>query len=182
MARDQIEKQAEHLLSEHGFSRPPVDVAKLADQLQYRIVRKYFEEADLSGSVMRSNDGVITIGINTLHAHVRQRFSIAHEIGHAQLHLSKTRREELFVDPPVGAHFRDSRASLGEDPKEIAANQYAAALLMPAGLVKESLAKLAQAAGRLTIDNAVEKLAKDFDVSTQAMRFRLVSLGFIEPA
>jgi Zn-dependent peptidase ImmA (M78 family) len=97
------------------------------------------------------------------------------------LHLARGRQEAFFVDPLAGVFFRDSKASRGEDSKEIEANQFAAALLMPSQIIGTSLTALAGSPKRLTIDTAVSELAARFGVSTQAMRFRLVTLGFIEP-
>lgn len=179
LPRDAVERKAQRLLDQHKLQRAPIDVGKLAERAGYRVVFRYFDEADLSATVIREANGQITLGINTLHAPVRQRFSIAHEIGHAQLHLQND-GEALFVDPPAGVLFRDSRASLGEDPREINANQFAAALLMPKEMVRHALTKLAKS-GALTIDAAVSRLATQFEVSPQAMRYRLVVLGFIEP-
>ena len=61
-------------------------------------------------------------GINSYHSRVRQRFSIAHEIGHARLHVSDG-KDKLFVDPPARQLFRDADGSLGEDTREVQANQ-----------------------------------------------------------
>lgn len=181
-SRKKIEGFAAQLLEEFGIDTPPVDVEQLADKLGYRVVLKFFDQEDLSGTVMRDKDGSVTLGINTIHARVRQRFSIAHEIGHARLHLTKD-REDLFVDPPARVLFRDHVASLGENPQEIEANQFAAGLLMPAPMIaRTGSALLASAEGRLSIDDLVERLSRKFEVSSQAMRFRLVTLGVIEPA
>jgi Zn-dependent peptidase ImmA (M78 family) len=176
-----IEREAQSILERLSITDPPIDVIKVAEILGYRVVLKFFDEADLSGTVMRDARGVVTIGINTLHAQVRQRFSIAHEIGHAWLHLASVKQEAFFVDPPAGVFFRDSKASRGEDVKEIEANQFAAGLLMPSHIIGGCLTALAGSPKRLTIDTAVSELAARFSVSTQAMRFRLVTLGFIEP-
>src|SRR6266571_785243 len=159
--RASIEQEARNILQSCAITAPPVDVKGIAEQLGYRVVLKFFDEEDLSGTVVRDDRGAVTLGINTLHPQVRQRFSIAHEIGHAWLHLAKATR--------------------GEDQKEIEANQFAAALLMPSQLVHDCLAALAGSPRKLSIDTAVSELATRFYVSTQAMRFRLVTLGFIEP-
>jgi Zn-dependent peptidase ImmA (M78 family) len=176
-----IEREAQRILERLSITDPPIDVITVAERLGYRVVLKFFDEADLSGTVMQDARGVVTIGINTLHAQVRQRFSIAHEIGHAWLHLAKVKREAFFVDPPAGVFFRDSKASRGEDPKEIEANQFAASLLLPNHIIDGCLTALAGSQKRLTVDTAVSELAAMFSVSTQAMRFRLVALGFMEP-
>lgn len=179
--RAKIEGEAQEILERLSITTLPIDVKTVAERLGYRVVLKFFDEEDLSGTVMRDARGIVTLGINTLHAQVRQRFSIAHEIGHACLHLTRGRQESIFVDPPAGVFFRDSKASRGEDQKEIEANQFAAALLMPSHIVGGSLAALAGSPKRITIDTAVSELAIQFNVSTQAMRFRLVTLGFMEP-
>jgi Zn-dependent peptidase ImmA (M78 family) len=179
--RARIEQEAQSVLERLFITDPPIDVKEVAERLGYRVVLKFFDEEDLSGTVMRDARGVVTIGINTFHAQVRQRFSIAHEIGHACLHLARGRQEAFFVDPPAGVFFRDSKASRGEDSKEIEANQFAAALLMPSQIIGMSLTALAESPKKPTIDTAVSELAARFGVSTQAMRFRLVTLGFIEP-
>jgi len=179
--RAKIEQEAQNILERLSIAVPPIDVRTVAERLGYRVVLKFFDEADLSGTVMRDSRGIVTLGINTIHAQVRQRFSIAHEIGHAWLHLASGRQQSFFVDPPAGVFFRDSNASRGEDQKEIEANQFAAALLMPSQMVGGRLAALAGSPKKLTIDTAVSELATRFNVSTQAMRFRLVTLGFIEP-
>jgi Zn-dependent peptidase ImmA (M78 family) len=179
-SRAYVEKKAKELLESQGVTAPPVDIEGLAESQGYRVIYKYFDEYDLSGTVIRDADGSVTIGINTLHAHVRQRFSVAHEIGHAMMHLAKG--EDLIVDPPARSFFsRDKTASLGEDVREIEANQFAASILMPSQLIGEVGREVLAASSGMTVDSLVEVLAQRFDVSGQAMKFRLVNLGVIEP-
>ena len=75
------------------------------------------------------------IGINSAHPKTRQRFSIAHEIGHLVLHDKK----ELFIDKVVRVNFRDAKSSMAIDHNEIEANQFAAELLMPRELVRQQI-------------------------------------------
>jgi Zn-dependent peptidase ImmA (M78 family) len=180
MSRVQIEKKAQRLLEANGAFIAPVPIDQLVDDLGFELVYKFFDDYDLSGTVIRDASGHVVIGINTLHSYVRQRFSIAHEIGHATMHLSKG--EDLIVDPPTRGLFnRDHVASLGEDPKEIEANQFAAALLMQAHLVAEIASEILSTSPAPSVERLNESLAARFDVSTQAMKFRLVNLGVIEP-
>ncbi len=88
----------------------------------------------------------------------------------------------IFVDPP-GAQvlFRDDKSSLGEDPQEIQANQYAAALLMPSDFIRVVGRRLVEKNPDLPVDALVSLLADRFEVSTTAMRYRLVTLGIMEP-
>lgn len=94
----------------------------------------------------------------------RQRFTIAHEIGHyACGHLAGGRT--LFRDT--------SETFTGRvyQPEEIEANRFAADLLMPASLVHHAIKN----------DNVktVQALAQRFGVSQSAMRWRLVNLGLL---
>jgi Zn-dependent peptidase ImmA (M78 family) len=177
-----VEKRAHVLLEQMGITEPPVDVDKVARGLGYKVVFKYFDDDELSGTVFTDVGGSITLGINTFHAPVRQRFSIAHEIGHAQMHIAgKQANDELFVDPPARTLFRDGKASLGEYKQEIEANQFAAALLMPADFVSRLGSHLVKTNPSISVAEIVESLARGFEVSTQAMKYRLVTLGVIEP-
>jgi Zn-dependent peptidase ImmA (M78 family) len=179
-SRRQVEKKANDLLSREHVDAPPVPVQELAASLGYQVIYRYFDDHDLSGTVIRDRRGTVMIGINTLHAPVRQRFSIAHEIGHAIMHLAEG--EDLIVDPPARSFFnRDERASLGEDSREIEANQFAAALLMPAPFIGAVARDILSGSPRSTVGSLTEALAGRFRVSPQAMKFRLVNLGVIEP-
>ena len=179
--RAAIERQALDLLQQQGLLSAPIDVQQLARRLNMKVIFKFFEDDGLSGIVFRGSDGVITLGINTLNTEARQRFSVAHEIGHALLHLKSAGNEELFVDPPARVMFRDGSASLGEDRREIEANQFAAGLLMPAPLIREIASKLVASNKSVTVGDVLERLTQRFKVSGQAMRFRLVTLGVIDP-
>jgi Zn-dependent peptidase ImmA (M78 family) len=179
LTRKQVEQRAQNVLDEHGMLKPPIRVDRLAEKLSYNVIYQRLA-GDVSGTVILDQDETITIGINSFHSHVRQRFSIAHEIGHAQLHVSSA-KDTRFVDPPARVLFRDGTASLGEDPQEIQANQFAAALLMPQHLVSEIGQTMIDRNPKIAIDDLVNKLAERFDVSTQAMRYRLVTFGVLEP-
>jgi Zn-dependent peptidase ImmA (M78 family) len=124
--------------------------------------------------VLVVQDGRGVIGVNASDAPVRQRFTIAHECGHYELHKE---RMPVFIDKqflrPMLAVFRDGKSSSGEDRLEREANAFAASLLMPEHLVLEEVSRL-----RLDVedDAAVDELARRFEVSRQAMSFRLANL------
>lgn len=124
--------------------------------------------------VLVVHDGRGVIGVNASDAPVRQRFTIAHECGHYELHRE---RMPVFIDKqylgPLFAVFRDGKSVTGEDRREREANAFAAALLMPEAFVLDATAQL-----RLDIedDAAIDELARRFEVSRQAMTFRLANL------
>jgi Zn-dependent peptidase ImmA (M78 family) len=127
-------------------------------------------DPNISGLLFRQGEAR-AIGVNTTHSPVRQRFTLAHELGHLRLHPGK----DLFLDH-VRLNLRDNVASLGTDREEREANAFAAALLMPSTEVTTEVRRVLDRGG--TTDNRlVANLAQLFDVSEQAMEFRLVNLG-----
>lgn len=165
----EAERDAERLLASSWWttsdseSRLPIDPFQIARRYGIK-VRYTFLPPDESGKIVISPSGS-EITLNAADSTNRQRFTCAHEIGHyyrrlqqsgGQLGASKT-----FVDR------RAQLASAGTDPDEIYANQFAAALLMPATLV---------ARGR-RMGESPDTLAWRFGTSTIAMQLRLRNLN-----
>lgn len=166
------ELAAQQTLRDIGSVRVPIPVEQIAQQLGLQVDRGRLGE-DISGLLVIS-DGRGTIGVNADHAPTRQRFTIAHEIGHYVMHRQEMR---VFIDhqffTPYLAAFRDVSSSTGNDRLERDANAFAAALLMPADLLAEAIGALDT---EVTDDEAIETLAARFHVSKQAMTIRLVNL------
>ena len=168
------ERLANKLLENHNILGPPVPVDQIAKGLGVALSFEPFEgEEGISGILYRDGATKI-IGINSAHAPTRQRFSIAHEIGHLVLH-----KKELFVDKVVQVNFRDGTSSLAVDREEIAANAFAAELLMPRKFVKREINKLLKKGTVLRKDDLIEALANIFKVSPQATEYRLNNLGIL---
>lgn len=169
-----IEREVKKLLDDNGVTRPPVPVDKIAESLGAIISFEPFEgKDDLSGILYRDGKNKI-IGINSAHAQNRQRFSIAHEIGHLKLHS-----KELFVDKVVRVNFRDNKSSLATDKEEIEANTFAAGLLMPKNFINTEIDSLIKKRQALDKDELIEHLSRAFHVSTQAVEYRLINLGIL---
>ena len=118
------------------------------------------------------DDSHVVIGVNAGQAKTRQRFSIAHEIGHFLLHEGK-----MYVDARV--NFRNALSSKAIDREEIAANAFAAELLMPEAFVIVEIKKVVDKLETLDADIVIEALARKFIVSIQAMGIRLRNLGLV---
>lgn len=161
--RTQLERRAWKLLRELEIESEPVDVFVIAERLGARIQYENVDE-ELSGALYRDDGNGPVIGVNARHHPNRQRFTVAHEIGHLLLH-----DEPVFVDR---VFRRDKVSSEAVDPLEIEANGFAAALLMP----KEFVVRRTNGSGPFRSE-AVDRLASDFGVSSQAMTFRLERLG-----
>lgn len=139
----------------------PVDPFTLARGLGI-YVSETFLPADQSGNIRISATGS-AIEINWLDNSNRQRFTCAHEVGH---HVLRHKRDDLR-DAEVIIDERAQLAGAGVDSDEIYANQFAAALLMPAHLVARGVRD----------KQSPEALARRFETSVQAMNLRLRNLN-----
>jgi Zn-dependent peptidase ImmA (M78 family)/DNA-binding XRE family transcriptional regulator len=153
---------ANELLEKAQVSGPPVDVVALAVRCGVLVLGRVFPDS-LSGLVFAHGDGA-AIGVNASHHPNRQRFSVAHELGHYLLghHQRSSGFEEPFhIDTAEGA-------PPGFDcDSEQPANEFAADVLMPRRLISAAFEKTKNPSA----------LAQRFEVSELAMGYRLVNLG-----
>lgn len=98
----------------------------------------------------------------------RQRFTIAHELGH----ILARDAQELVVE----SHVAPGRQ---KDLTEVRANVFASNLLMPAPEVRDKFRQVADRHGRLT-DEAFSGLVVGFKVSPSALAARLSQLRLID--
>lgn len=140
----------------------PIKIAKSLDV----DIRKENMGNDISGLFVVKNNKPY-IRYNSSEITERQRFTIAHELGHFILHKDTP----LFIDKKK-IMFRNSESTTGEIRKEREANSFAASLLMPSKFVELEFNQIPED------KEPVKFLAKKFKVSEQAMTFRLANLGF----
>ena len=170
-----IETTAQELLSKAGIDSLPIAPDKVARLLGLDVEPTQLGE-DVSG-VLIIQGGTGSIGYNAQHSKVRQRFTTAHEIGHYVLHGHEHR---LFIDKRYSVYWRDEASSTGERLHEVQANQFAAALLMPKHMLLSELDGIEfDLADEEEGEKAIAALAKRFNVSTAAMTYRLLNLGFV---
>ena len=166
--------RAAHVLAHHDVEGPPIDVETVAVKLGLTLVRDDLG-SDVSGLLVTTARSACVCVNNADHPN-RQRFTIAHEMGHFVLRHQFVRGEHVHVDRGFLISQRGPRAAAGVDPKEIEANQFAACLLMPADLVRQEVATYG---GGPLVDSHVSALASAFKVSEQAMTIRLSTLGLL---
>jgi Zn-dependent peptidase ImmA (M78 family) len=170
------EDAAVELLSDQGVTAPPVPVEELATSLGCNVSYQPFQESDISGLLFRDGERII-VGVNASQSKRRQRFTVAHEIAHLVLHPGRP----MILEKLVRVNLRDGLSSQATSREEIEANQFAAALLMPREFVFAQVHKLAQSKHQVTDEEVIQSLADIFDVSVQAMRYRLINLGLLPP-
>lgn len=142
----------------HGDQSYPIDVLSIAKQAGASVI--FCDLSGLAGEFILENTDQPIIKINANDIDVRQRFTLAHELGHMFLeHGSRHRKDG------------NSNFNVLGDPIEMQANSFAAELLMPIEFINHMLYKL-------KITN-VARMAKEFNVSAAAMHYRLKNLRII---
>ncbi len=146
---------------------PPVAVEKVAAFVGAEI-RQEPADVEVSGMVWRSPQGAI-IGVNSLHSKTRRRFTIAHEIAHLVLHND----DSFHVHEGYAlVGRRDGDASLGVYRKEVEANYFAAALLMPKELLLRDV-EVQRLRFDFESEDTIKAVARTYQVSPQAFTIRL---------
>jgi Zn-dependent peptidase ImmA (M78 family) len=150
---------------------PPVDVEAIVRSLGIHLVHEKLDD-ELSGMAFVAAHGKYIV-VNSSHHINRQRFTIAHECGHHVLHEDYL-KQGVHVDK--GILKRDPLSSAGVDLKEVAANAFAAELLMPRSLVSVEIPRDFDV---LADEDQVElkRIAARFQVSPAALNIRLISLA-----
>ena len=154
-----VESRALKLLERYRLLTVPVDVLLLAEKMGIQVFKATFEDEGISGGTEKISERRGKIWVNRFESEPRQRFTIAHEIGHWVMHM---RSGDALSEPKQLVEWRKTDAPMSE--RERAANRFAAALLMPASLV---------ASARDTQGSDLSRLAERFEVSLEAMAIRL---------
>ena len=170
-SKNAIREKACSLLKKYKIRIAPVPVEELAQKLGADLRYVPYDdddEGEFSGMLFRDETQII-IGVNSLHHPNRQRFTIAHELGHLLLHRGK----EVHIDRIYRVNLRNAVSSQATNHEEIEANRFAAELLMP----HEFLMKDVEG-GYIDIEeeDEITELAQKYKVSIQAMTFRLTNL------
>lgn len=163
MVIEKIEVWAEEVLKTLNIKALPIPIEEIADKYQIKISRA--PNGDFSGMLIRK-DGRALIGVSSSESDVRQRFTVAHELGHFFLHPNK----DAFID------YRNNRKDVMRTPRERQANMFAAALLMPRNTLLRDFKAIAKEG---FMEDELRGLARQYKVSEDAMHFRLMNLNLV---
>ena len=172
--RYNMDNAIEKILSECGIDGYPINVIKIARELNFDIISGKFKQRNVFGAMWDGSDE-IKIGnrsskrfilYNVDDSKERQMFTIAHELGHFMLHCND---KENFFERYHGD------AEQGEQEKQIedAADFFAASLLMP----RKEFKKYVESNNGLDRDKLLDKICNDFWVEKEAARRRLDEVG-----
>ncbi|UQA87518.1 ImmA/IrrE family metallo-endopeptidase [Gardnerella swidsinskii] len=154
-----------------------IDVDAIAEKCEVSLEYDCVESSGFTiNNGMNSKNGKKVISINKFEPDYRQRFTIAHELGHIILgHEGISYR---FSDT---SNYKNTIARMNE----VAANKFAAELIMPEKLVKLVLIDSIQELGfsihqkfdENDINQLVDLSSNKMGVSTQALNYRIKNLG-----
>jgi Zn-dependent peptidase ImmA (M78 family) len=144
----------------------PVKIGQLAKDLGIA-VKVASMRVGISGQITKET-GKYIIRVNRHEARERQRFTIAHELGHFFLHRS------LIDSSPEGIVDSVLYRSGAPERIEFEANRLGADLIMPHELVKK---KLKEEFNEIVTEATIARLAAVFEVSKAAMEIRLAAIS-----
>jgi Zn-dependent peptidase ImmA (M78 family) len=166
LTRQEIEQRAVNVLREYRLESIPVNPVVLVGRLGISAHNAKFFDNNIVGIIEKRSDQV-TLLVKRTASPFRKCFTLAHGLGHFFLHLPG---DGTFVDKEVNL-FRqpqeDQNDITPERRREIQANLFATALLMPAEAVRAEWKALP----------SINALARRFNVSEAAMGMRIAQLG-----
>ncbi|ENR4569027.1 ImmA/IrrE family metallo-endopeptidase [Acinetobacter baumannii] len=170
-------KSPEKLLASLSIKHPdlmcaPINLEKICSLYKISLEEEFLLDS-IIGKILLDN-GKVKIIINSSEngSEQRKRFTIAHELGHFFLHLND--QQSSFIDDVKTM----SRTQSYWTPVEAQANDFAARLLMPLELIIREAEELVKT-NDIEEEDFVKQLAKIFQVSKQAMTYRLKNIGII---
>lgn len=148
-ARDMARK----ILKDYGLTSIPIDLKKIFDALGYQQV-ELDDPDDVDGMIMKISGKPSIVVINTKKPMARQRFTLAHELGH--LFLNHDKRDIYDAET---ARDQSDDFGIQKPAKETEADIFASELLIPFEHIKKYNDRLSD----------VEWLLQIFQVSKTAM-------------
>lgn len=169
-SRPEIERRAKEILAQQGLYSLPINPVHLANRLGVTVNNAKFTDDSLAALISRRSYAT-RIFVEQSDPPYRKRFSIAHGLGHHFLHL----KEDEEIADKRGDMFQEREPSLepvSEDRiREIQANWFAVALLMPMELVREEWNR----------NSGMLHMARVFNVSEEAIGRRVDALDLWAP-
>jgi Zn-dependent peptidase ImmA (M78 family) len=148
------------LLQRFSVETSAFDIEVLARAMDIEVREGGLEKAD--AWLIRRPDGKGILRVNSnVRSEARRRFSIAHEMGHWEMHPDLT-QGRYCTETDLTDYTRS--------PEEIEANTFAACLLMPRFLVRERIGSVDPCFA------VIDRIADEFETSRTAAARRLVEL------
>ncbi len=154
-----LEKKARHVLRAAAIKELPIELERVLAYLRLHHERPWHLSTDVWDALTRTDRGRTRFKGQAMRATARERWRLAHEIGHHVLH---------------GAEPIKRTGQWEKNELELEADLFAAELLMPPTMVAKAV-KEAERTHHLDI----EELARAFKVGRHEMEKRLRQLGLL---
>ncbi len=165
----ELEELTSEILMNNDMYRIPVDVVKIANSNDIKVYEGDLNKK-ISGAIRyKKEENKFEILVNKNDIKSRQRFTVAHELGHYFLHQNFLKSEEIHVDIMYRSINNDKANIEDLRRKEKEVDYFAGALLMNRTLLEKMHKE----------NNSIKELAEIFDVSISAMTVRLDILGLL---
>lgn len=158
------------------MNEPPFNPFDIARKLNLNVKTTLdYDKLDTEGQISIDENNEPQIWVNPIKSEVRQRFTLAHEIGHLANDVLPQ------IDNPIIDKYETLYRSNTYGGIETRANRFAAQLLMPLKPLENFIEQERQKNPDLTAKEAIMLVATKFEVSKQAVFHRLQNLGLIAP-
>lgn len=148
-------------------TQPIRDLLDVTEEtLDVPVLIDHFEDDQIAGVLLRRGDGDAFIAVNADHGAVRQRFTLAHEVGH--LHMGHQPRVDMSTDV----------FGRGRNQQEVEANYFAAEFLAPRPAVLAWLEEH-DLIDRADEPSTIVQLALQFGIAFPTASYRLERAGGI---
>ena len=162
----ELEDLTSEILMNNDMYKIPVDVVKIANSNDIKVFKGDLDKK-ISGAIRyNKKQNRFEILVNKNDVASRQRFTVAHELGHYFLHRDFLKDEEVHVDTILYRADDEKEEEVRIREKEV--DYFAGALLMNKTLLE-----------KLRSENTITELAEIFNVSVSAMTVRLDILGLL---
>ena len=153
-------KMAKKVIKDYKLTETPTDLTKVFKNLRLKYIELNDPEG-IDGAIIEIEKKPAIAYLNKAKPIQRQRFTLAHELGHIFLKHSKRN----FYDAEETREIGDEQAGQAKPPQEKEADAFASELLVPNDKLKQYEADM----------NNIDKLLSIFQVSKQAMTIALMN-------
>lgn len=165
----QTHQEQFNLIKQDYLNASPTPIIEIAGKLGIIVREKNLHNKDKYGEISKDTNNKYTITYNSQVGALRQRHTIAHEIGHFVLHEEFFKEHDCIAD--VKLNFKSGGYTEIELMQEEEANNFAVELLAPKNLIFKMLV-----AGQ-----SIEEIADNFAVTEATINLSIgweVGLGW----
>lgn len=197
ISTEKLKEAAAWVLALIGYESGPVDLQQICRSLSIDLQFSDQSVVDADGNPVlgTANFGRRTIQINSHSNKLRQRFTIAHEIGHFCLDHERYLRSDTIIERDLFV-TGDELNAFNYERLELQANAFSAELILPES---EFLSKTAEFRHQLCMEDRghgyifvddqpcnyqpynvlVQMLSSHFEVSKQVIEIKFIKFGFL---